>query len=283
MTGDQKQSELDRYRAIILAALEYKYVKERDLLILDHMDYALKHYEQEKKKIEKYYQQGKLNKLQQSLTELTTILKFQVDINFSAYVKEKTGYDIDLFEGLFERVEAIIARNKICNEEEGQEISIMLSYRYQTSVDQQIDENLLNLLNTYANTLKKSKSNYSEIIGEIEIDGVMETVERIRIGSKPDFREVEEIIAPDGKRTLRLTRFSSDGQASTGVDIQFDTANGSIAGTVYNLEGLHDNVKVFWKDNETIIIETKSTHVANIKRTQIRSFADEIRIEYLES
>lgn len=282
MTADQVQSELERHRAIILATLDYNHEGEVGRIVFDDIDHSIKYHERQKIEIEKYYQLRRLDKLQQHLFKLTKILQFHVDLNFSSYIKEKTGYDIDLFDDLPKRVETIIVQNEIRNDEEAQYVSMMVSYRYQTSVDKEYDENLLKLLNTYADTREKNITGYSEIISEVEVDGGIETVERFSTGPKPELWEDEEMIAPDEKRRLRITRFSSGEHASTGVDIHFDTTNGGTGGPIYSIDGIHYDIKAFWKDNQTIVIETKKDRIANTKRLRVRSFSDEINIEYFE-
>lgn len=279
---DQDQSEFERHRAIILATLDYNYEREVGRIVFDDIDNSIKYYERQKAEIEKYYKQRRLDKLQQRLSELIKALQFQVDLNFSSYLKENTGYDIDLFEELTKCVEKIVAQNVIRNDKEANYIAMMVSYRFQTSGNKEYDKNLVQLLDTYADTPKKNKTYYSEIISEIEVDGGVETVERFCTGPKPELWEDEVMIAPDGNRRLTLTHVISGAHASTGIDINFDRPDGGSGGSIYSLDGIHRDVKAFWKDNQTIVIETKKDYVANTKCTRVRSFADEINIEYVE-
>jgi hypothetical protein len=62
------------------------------------------------------------------------------------------------------------------------------------------------------------------------------------------------------------------------VSVEFPKASGA----VYALSGHCPNVKAWWKDNSTIVIETKKEYTKNAQHKQVRSFDDIISIEYVE-
>jgi hypothetical protein len=124
----------------------------------------------------------------------------------------------------------------------------------------------------------KREAEYTEIAKIEKIDGIEVTSVRVSSGPKPIHFEEQEVISPDGKRKLRVCQWSKGRYASTYVTILFETCSGCIYGT----DGLHPDVKAFWKDNHTIIIETKKDYEAGTRCSEVRSFDDVIAIEYIE-
>jgi len=74
-----------------------------------------------------------------------------------------------------------------------------------------------------------------------------------------------------------VTQWSDGKHASTYVVIEFPTASGALYGTT----GIHPDVKAFWKDNHTIVIETKKDYEGK-RHKEVRSYDDVIAIEYIE-
>jgi len=287
LTPEQKQSGLKRYRAIILATLDYLLERFGGGIVYDQFDPAADYYEQQKIQSEKYYKQHRLDRLQQQLDRLTKGLQNSVDLNFAGYIKEKTGYDIDIFENLRKRVDAIVAQKEIRSQKELNDIGTALHYYQQTSADKKVNDELRALIidytkqNTEPSTSATSgnrKDGYSEVISNIEKDGIEEVTMRISTGPKPKHLEEQEAISPDGKRKLRVTQWSDGKHASTYVAIEFPTASGAIYGT----NGIRPDVKAFWKNNHTIVIETKKDYESVIRYKEIRSYEDLITIEYIE-
>ena len=96
--------------------------------------------------------------------------------------------------------------------------------------------------------------------------------------NEPRHWEVEEVLSPDGKRRLHITQWSDGRHPSTSVDILFPKASG----TIYGVAGICPDVKAYWKDNSSVVIETNKTYLANTQHKQVRSFDDIITIEYIE-
>ena len=100
------------------------------------------HYQQQKQQTEKYYQTGRLDRLKQNLNSLTEYPRQKNDIFFAVYIKEKTGYQIDIFESVQRRVNTVIEQNQIRNKKELSDVGIMLDVYKQHP----IDLNKLNIL-----------------------------------------------------------------------------------------------------------------------------------------
>lgn len=158
LTREQKQFELNRHRDILFATIAYilQQVASENLL-KDQFDVVAGYYEEQKRLIEKYFQNHRLDKLQQRLRNLTMFPMRRVDLTFNDYIKEKTGYEIDIFESLLMRVEGIIVQNKITTKKQLNDIAIMLNLYKQKPVDPQKVDILKNLVINYANKIRATK------------------------------------------------------------------------------------------------------------------------------
>ena len=133
MTREQKQTELQRHRTILLATLDYLEQHFGGSFVVDEVDFIAEYYQQQKLQTEKYFKQRRLDRLQQQLARLIKGLQSGKGLDFTLYIKEKSGYDIDIFEDLKKRVAAIIAQNEIRSQKELSDINQMLYLYHQTS------------------------------------------------------------------------------------------------------------------------------------------------------
>lgn len=92
-------------------------------------------------------------------------------------------------------------------------------------------------------------------------------------------KKLAEIFSPDNKRKITVHETSRpSAPAMTNVDIQFARSGAS----VYMVEGTNLDLNVFWKDNNTVVIETRSTYVAKSKHgEQYQSLDDVVKVEYV--
>ena len=281
MTTQQKDLELKQYRDIVLATLDYLSERLGGSFVYDEFDPVSDYYQKQKLQTDKYYQQRRLDKLQQKFISLTKGLQSRADINFPAYIKKKADYDIDLFKDLRIRVNTIVEQKEIRNEEELKDISTMLEVYKQTSKDAVIMEKLKNLVVDYSKSnqfFRKRKAGYSEVISREKKDGKEIITVRVSTGPKPKHLKEKEVISPDGKRRLCITQWSDGKQSSTYVTVIFPTSNGA----VYGINGIR-HINAFWKDNTTIVIETKKDYAGHTQHKTVRSFDDTITIEYVEN
>jgi len=250
--------------------------------VYDQYDPVTEQYRQQKIETEQYFRQGSLDSLQQLLTSLTRGLINRGPLDFTSYIKDKTGYDIDILEDLRKRVAAIIAQNEISSQKEFNDIGAMLHHLHETSPNEEEVKKLKSLLADYSKqeneSASKRKNDHSEVISDVEEGGVKKVTPGISTGPKPNHFEEQKAISPDGKRRLRVVQSSDGKQASTYVTIEFPTANGA----VYGISSICPDVKAWWKDNFTIIIETKKEYTAYAQHREVRSFDDVISIEYVE-
>lgn len=281
MIPEQKQSELQRHRAILLATLDYLGERLGGSIVFDQYDPATEYFQQQKIQTEKCFKQRRLDRLQKRLASLTKEMQSRADLAFASYIKEKTGYDIDIFEDIRKRVNAIVAQNEIHSQNELNDVGTMLHYYRKTAAEEKEVEKLKSLLSDYSKRINKTttkrKGEHSEVISRVEKDGIVEVSVRISNGPKPKHFEEQEVSSPDGKRKLHVVQRGKGNYGLTSVGITFPTGSGAVFGMI----GIH-NVRAFWKDNSTIVIEIPKNQPAHTQHNQVRSFDDVITIEYIE-
>jgi hypothetical protein len=285
LTPEQKQSELQRHRAILLATCDYLLKRNRGCFVVDGADHIAEGYEQEKERIEQHFQQGNLKELQRELQRRTAMFSNRVDLQFVSYIKGTTGYDLDLFAALRSRMDGIIAQKQIHTEKERNDVHLLLRAYEHTGEAPQQKAILESLLKDYydgtrsaGSSLQSQDAEQVEVTKRVVKDGVEEQTIRISLGPKPAHLKEQEAVSPDGKRKLRVTQWSDGQGASTYVNILFPTVNGSVFGS----NGINPDVKGYWKDNNTIVIEYRKEYSVNTKHYKVSSFDDVVMIEYIE-
>lgn len=128
MTKHERIIELIRHRDIILATLDYilKGI-QNETPAPDHLEVIIEYYEQQKLQTEKYFQTKRLDRLQQKLIKLITFPQGRGDLNFAAYVKEKTGHHIDIFASIRKRADTIIAQNQVKDGKDLHDVAIFFT------------------------------------------------------------------------------------------------------------------------------------------------------------
>ena len=247
-------------------------------IVYDGFDPVKDYFERQKIKADTYFGEGRLDMLQQQLNKLIRGPWLKADLQFVSYIKEKTGYNLDLFSDLPTRIDGIVANGKIETEEEREIVDVQLHIYKNTVGDTQKGAVLKNLLHQYYEQ-KIEPENYSKVISRKVNDDGSEIVSIVSwSGPTPVHDECEEITSPDGERLVHVRRYNRDGKhAYTMVNICFPTASGG----VYQVDGIHPNVKAYWKDNHTLVIETAKDLVAVHQYHTLQSFDDLVTVEYI--
>lgn len=94
------------------------------------------------------------------------------------------------------------------------------------------------------------------------------------------FRQLSEIYSPDKKRKILITESGAGaGDVVTQVTIQFPQAGASI----YGVNGGDLGIRASWKDNNTVIIETKKEYRSLTREfRQVQSQDDVVTIQIIE-
>ena len=281
MANEQKQFDLEKYYTIVLATIDYLRERVERSFIFDGIDSVAEYYHEQKIQAEKNFEQCRLDRLQKRLISLTKGLQHKVDLNFSAHIKEKTGYEVDIFDDLRKRTEVIITQGKISNQKDLNDVSNALEWYKQIRNEEEKIKKLNDLLIKYSEDHSISKPRNLTVIKKV-VKKLDDNTEKVTIaestGPKPKHFEEEIKISPDGKRKVRTTQWADKHHATTYVSVDFPTANGPVYGT----SGINPIIKAWWKDNSTIIIETSKELPANTQFREVSSFDDVIAIEYIE-
>lgn len=265
MTPEEKQSELQRYKDILLATLDYHIERSKGIKYGEFDPFA--HFQQLKEQTEENYRKGRLSRLKQWLRDMTEEQRETGDLSFGRYIKEKTGYDIDIFGSFQKRIDKIIERKRIKTENEYRDVMAMVdNLCHQTPVDKDKIDLLNNLLIDFddktsgTKTPKSKRGSYKE--------------------EKYFFNQLLEARSPDGKRLLSLAESGTDeNYCSTQVAITFENSGAG----VYAANGMNLGINTYWKDNNIIVIETKKDLMVLQKWQQVQSFQDVVKVEYIEA
>jgi hypothetical protein len=112
MTYEEKQTELEKNRILLLGTLDYHLEFYIGSMVFDQWDPAAEFFLQEKQKTEKDYKELRLEMLQMRLHKLLSRLRDRTDLNFERYIKKLTSYDLNIFKELRGEVASIIQREK---------------------------------------------------------------------------------------------------------------------------------------------------------------------------
>jgi hypothetical protein len=264
LTPEEKQLELKRHKDILLATLDY-FIDRSANIKYDEFD-PVAHFKQLKQQTEEQYQKGRLTRLKQWLRDMTEEPRETDDLNFGRYIKAKTGYDIDIFGDFQKRIDKIIKRKKINTENEYRDVLGMVdNLCQQAPVDQEKIDVLNNLLIDFDDKISGTKTPKS----------------KRKSSTKSNYftNQLSASYSPDSKRKLTLTESGTDkNYASTQVFIEFEQSGSG----VYAANGINLGVRTYWKDNNTIVIETKKDYLVLQKWEQVQSFKDIVKVEYIE-
>lgn len=257
MTLGINQGELKRHRDIILATINYSLEKSGSTMKIDGQDPRESRYQKLKQQTEKYFQNEKLEKLQQTLAKVLEEPRDRVDLNFDNYIKEKTGYEIEIFQNIKERVDKITEQNRIKNDRELGDVSRMLHMLRQESPDKNKIVVLHNLCRDFVKRRDDKRKTEDNFIP----------------------KELSHIQSPNKKFRLIVSENEKNGEhGTTTVSVGSKYAGASL----YDAEGVNLNIKAYWKNDNTIIIESKRKYKNFSKHHQIQFFDDVIEIELIE-
>jgi hypothetical protein len=265
LTPEEKKLELKKYRDILLATLDYLIERSKGA---NYGEFdPTTHFLKLKEETEESYEKGRLTKLKQWFWDMTEEQRETGDLSFGRYIKERTGYHIDIFGAFQKRIDKIIERKRIKTENEYRDVMSMVdNLCHQTPVDKGKIDLLNSLLIDFDDKLsgtktpKNKRGSYKE--------------------EKHFYKQLSESHSPDAKRLLSLAESGTDeSYSSTQVVITFES---SVSG-VYAANGINLGIKTYWKNNNTIVIETKKDFVVLQKWEQVQSFQDIVKVEYLEN
>ncbi|TDO28777.1 hypothetical protein [Sediminibacterium goheungense] len=281
MTSEERKTALEKEYNIVQATLTYLIGLHGRTIVYDGDDMIGHYYRQEKQKAEKYYQERKRSRLQVQLKKLTKSLESSMDFNYAIFIKEQTGYAIDIFEELTKDIQQLISQDEILSREQWRKAGSMLEFCKRTHADNTTIEKISQLLQAYTQKhleelTSKTKNQRTEVINRSSLSENIELFEvRISTGPKPKHDKEWVIPSPDQTLKIHINQLAYGKSANTYVNIRFPKADG----TLYATRGIHE-IEAYWKDNTTVVIRTTSNHETLYAYKKVESFDNIIHIEY---
>ena len=154
LNKNEKQSELTKYRDLVLASLDY-YLANSVMQIKTADFDSTEHYKGLKIQTEEHYRKGRLTRLKQWFRDLTEMQVETGDLKFNKYLQDKTKYDIDIFKSYFQRVDKVIEKGKITTDNQFYDINIMVDQLCQA---EPVDNAKIEILNKLLSDYEQRKS-----------------------------------------------------------------------------------------------------------------------------
>ena len=89
LTTEEKQAELERHYALLVATVDYVLQREFGSIVYDGNDQMKEFYEITVKQNEKYYSEQNLDKIKCDLDKWLNGMRSRADLQFASYIKEK--------------------------------------------------------------------------------------------------------------------------------------------------------------------------------------------------
>lgn len=150
---NKKAEELKKYRALVLAAIDYQISLYQNSPLQD-FDPVLG-LESLKKQAEEDAIKGRITILKRWYRDLTECIREGRELKFNSFVKERTGYTIDIFKEHFYKVEKLIATGKITTDNQFYDVNSMVDYLCQV---EPVNTDKIAVLNKLLSAYEKKKT-----------------------------------------------------------------------------------------------------------------------------
>lgn len=278
------KEEQEKNKTILLATLDYLIENHSIGMVFDDFSRSKQWYLEDLAQTELDIQYSRSQQIKRRLDMYISFLKSRFDLGFNTYIKENTPYEIDIFEDYKTDIIPVLKKQRI----DYNDVYLIEKYlkAYSGAFEEQQNVTLLKKL------LAEHEAHIAEIFeGE---DVVTEKYHYITQGDKSWiikdegydqlFRErnkdwlLSVATAPNDIYKLQV-QFSGTGEyALTYIVITL----GGGSGNIYCAKGEKLPIKAYWKDNHTVVVETKSTYQYHEKYKQVRSYDEVFKIEYIE-
>lgn len=120
-----KTAELVKYHDLVTATLDYLIDSNEFRIKTEDFDSEV-HYRKLKVQTKEHFEKGRLSRLKQWFHDLTEAQRETADFKFNAYLKAKTGQDVNIFKDYFDRVDKVIAKGKISTDNQFYDVNSMV-------------------------------------------------------------------------------------------------------------------------------------------------------------
>lgn len=280
--------------SILLATLQYLISHYTGQLVFDDRDYQKESYIKELEKTQADINADRHEQLKKRLDEHLQILIYEGNHNFNNFIKTETGYDIDIYEKFKTKVLPIIDNGIQTDQDFFYVTKYLNAYSDDPLEEQQVailNAMLAKYVATYANDPEEEEielltvtvSHQLPDFGESEIVDEQVTIEVMTKEAYEVYqsRQPKPIVvySPNGMNRVELESHGEGEFATTSVSISLAYGGGGI----YNAKGENLPISAYWKDDYTVVIETKSEYEYYIKCKQVISHGEVYTIEYVEN
>lgn len=152
MTNLDKLTELEKYRDLNLATLDY--LSENMKITTNDFD-SSQHYQKLKIEVNESFTKGRLSKLKQWFRDLTEMPRETEDLKFSDFIKERTGLEVNLYERFEKRISKILDQGKIKTANDYRDVMTKVDYLTQR---ESADQSLIDQMNSLLIDFEKKKN-----------------------------------------------------------------------------------------------------------------------------
>ncbi|MES2447393.1 MAG: hypothetical protein V4546_09440 [Bacteroidota bacterium] len=282
MAFSKEEREINKI--LLIATLNYLLEYHSQDMVFDDFSPSKQWYLQELKQAELDIKNSRSQRIKRRLDLHTAILRSKFDQGYNKYIKENTSYEVNLFEQFKADVLPIIKKGSINHND----VYLVEYYMkaYSTNPNEQdniaILKNLQAKREAYLNDLCKNNEVITEsyhliIQGKKSWTVADEDYEQFYKENSKDWL-LEEVIAPNGIDKLLIQHSGKGEHALTYIIIELKGGSGSIYGAL----GEKLPLKTYWRNDNTVVVETKSDYEILNKYNQVSSYGDIVKIEYVE-
>lgn len=135
MAGVKKNNELDKYRDITIAGIDYT-IKSYASVPIETHDGKLVNFGEElgphflnlKSHVVLLHQKNRLASLKKFFRDISEAAVATNDLKYQAYIEEATGHKIDLFDKLFSKIDNIIKTGQIKTDTQYRETATIIDF-----------------------------------------------------------------------------------------------------------------------------------------------------------
>jgi hypothetical protein len=151
---EDKKADLKIYHDLVIATIDY-YINTPSLHFKTNDFDTKSHFENLRLIATDDYKKGRLTKLKRWFRDLTEMQVETKDFKFIEYLRETTGYDINIHQDFYKRVDKIVEKGKITTDNQFREINTFVDMLCQSKpVNYEKIEVLNKLLLDYENNVK---------------------------------------------------------------------------------------------------------------------------------
>ena len=151
MTNLDKHTELEKYRDLNLATLDYL---SESIKITTNDFYSSQYYQKLKVEVNESFTKGRLSKLKQWFRYLTEMPLETEDLKFSDFINRRTGNEINLDERFEKRISKILDQGEIKTAIDYHDVITKVDYLTQR---ESVDQTLIDQMNSLLIDFEKKK------------------------------------------------------------------------------------------------------------------------------